>query len=233
MPCIKFGDGSQVKRDTPLSGLDVVAELGLAHDGGIVAWKVNNYLRPLDWKVEDDSEAEFVSIKSSNGLRIYCRSLDFLFVIACRKQLNRKAILRHSIDEGHYWGFADGKATQDDARELQAAMHELVEQDIPFVRELLPIDKAKRIFAEQGEPEIADLFFRANIDPVEVYRCGEQYGYFGGPMAPSTGMLKPLSLRRSLWGLCCSTQRNHRRIVSRRSAAQSRRWRFFRTTRVG
>jgi len=171
-----------------------MAELNLSADSGIVAWKVNNYVRPLDWIVEDDSEAEFISTMSSEGLRIYCRSLDFLFVIACSKAMNCKVILRHSIDEGHYWEFADKEATQSDAYKLHAAMEELVRQDMPFIRKILPIDKAKRIFKEQGEPEIADLFVRTNIDPVEVYRCGDQYGYFGGAMVPSTGVLKTFDI---------------------------------------
>ena len=51
--------------------------------------------------------------------------------------------------------------------------------------EILSIDKAKRVFEEQGEPEIAELFVRANLDPVEVYRCGACYGYFCGTLAPS------------------------------------------------
>ena len=191
---IKFNDGKYVVGESPLSGRAVMAELGLPADGGIVAWKVNNYVRPLEWIVEDDSEAEFINTASKEGLQIYRRSLDFLFVITCRKVMDRKVILRQSISEGHYWEFEDGEATQSDSYKLHAAMNELVRQDIPFVRKNLPLDKAKRIFREQGEPEIADLFVRANIDPVEAYRCGARYGYFCGAMVPSTGVLKTFDI---------------------------------------
>jgi len=191
---IKFSDGKHVAGESPLSGLDAMVKLGLPADGSVVAWKVNNYERPLEWTIENDSEAEFINATSSEGLRIYSRSLDFLFVIACSKVMNRKVILRHSINEEHYWEFADGDASQSDAQKLRETMEELVRQNVPFVREVLPIDKAKRIFETQGEPEIADLFVKANIDPVEVYRCGEQYGYFGGVMVPSTGALKTFNL---------------------------------------
>ena len=191
---IKFRDDKQVTGESPLSGRAAIAKLGLSASSDIVAWKVNNYVRPLEWTVEDDSDAEFIKTTSSEGLRIYSRSLDFLFVIACSKAMNRKVMLRHSINEEHYWEFVDGEASQADAHKVLEAMKELVRQDIPFVREILSIDKATRIFNAQGEPEIADLFVRANIDPVEVYRCGEQYGYFGGAMVPSTGALKTFNL---------------------------------------
>ena len=57
---IKFNDGKYVTGDSPLSGRSAMAELGLPADAGIVAWKVNNYVRPLEWIVEQDSEAEFI-----------------------------------------------------------------------------------------------------------------------------------------------------------------------------
>ena len=191
---IKFNDGNYVIGESPLSGRAAMAELGLSVDDSVVAWSVNNYVRPLEWIVEEDSEAEFIKTTSSEGLKIYRRSLDFLFVITCSKVMNRRAILQHSIGEGHYWEFEDGEATQSDAYKLHAAMTELVRQDMPFIRKLLSIDKARRIFEEQGQPEIVDLFVRANIDPVEVYRCGDQYGYFCGTMVPSTGVLRTFDI---------------------------------------
>ena len=187
---IKFKDGKYVTGESPISGRSAMAELGVPPDSGVVAWRVNNYIRPLEWVVEDDCAAEFITTRMNEGLQVYRRSLDFLFVIACGKALGRKATLRHSIGEGHYWEFENGDATQSDVYKLHATMSEMVRQDIPFIRKVLPIDKAKRVFEEQGEPEIAELFVRANLDPVEVYRCGAQYGYFCGTMAPSTGVLK-------------------------------------------
>lgn len=189
----RFKDAKYVTSEVPLNGFQAMAELGIDPDG-IVAWRVNNYIRPLEWIVEDDCVADFVGVTSSEGLQIYRRSLDFLFSIACSKVLERKPVLRHSIGEGHYWEFEDGEITQSDVYKLHASMHEMVKQGIPFIRKVLPIDKAKRIFIAQGETEIAELFVRANLDPVEVYRCGAQYGYFCGTMAPSTSVLKVFDL---------------------------------------
>ncbi|MDR1048907.1 MAG: nucleoside kinase [Synergistaceae bacterium] len=190
---IKFKDGKYVTSESPLSGRSVMAELGLDREGS-VAWRVNNYVRPLEWVVEDDADAEFITTQSKEGLQIYRRSLDFLFVIASEKALGRRAVLRHSIGEGHYWEFEDGEATQSDVYRLHAAMNDMVRQDLPIIRKILPVDKARRIFEAQGEREIADLFVRANLDPVEVYRCGTQYGYFCCTLAPSAGLLKYFEL---------------------------------------
>ena len=183
-----------ITSETPVTGHNVLADLDSAEKGRVIAWRVNNYTRPLGWVIDDDAKVEFILTTSPDGLRIYQRSLDFLLVIACEKTLNRKAILRHSIGEGHYWELEDGPVTQSDVYKLHAAMSEMVHEDLPITRKILPIDKAKRIFQEQGEPEIADLFVRANLDPVEVYRCSSRYGYFCGAMAPSTGLLRTFDL---------------------------------------
>ena len=184
-----------ITSETPVTGHNVLADLDMTDKGRVIAWSVNNYTRPLGWVIDEDATVEFILTTSPVGLRIYQRSLDFLLVITCDKVLNRKAVLRHSIGEGHYWEFEDGPVNQSDVYKLHAAMSELVHEDLPITRKILPIDKAKRVFQEQGEPEIAALFVRANLDPVEVYRCSSRFGYFcGGTMAPSTGLLRTFDL---------------------------------------
>ena len=189
---------SYIAGDQPLSGHDVMAEMVARHGmpaRRIIAWFVNNYTRPLDWIVDDDATVEFIFTDSPAGLRIYQRSLDFIFVIACAKALGRKAMLRHSIADGHYWELEGGLVSKSDVRKLTAEMTSLIKQDLPITRQLLAIDKARKIFQKHGENEIAELFVRANLDPVEVYLCDGRYGYFcGGTMASSTGILKIFDL---------------------------------------
>ncbi len=189
---------SYIAGDQPLSGHDVMAEMVARHGmpaRRIIAWFVNNYTRPLDWIVDDDATVEFIFTDSPAGLRIYQRSLDFIFVIACAKALGRKAMLRHSIADGHYWELEGGLVSKSDVRKLTAEMTSLIKQDLPITRQLLAIDKARKIFQKHGENEIAELFVRANLDPVEVYLCNGRYGYFcGGTMASSTGILKIFDL---------------------------------------
>ena len=185
---------SYIAGEAPVTGHEVMTEMITKHDmpqRRVIAWFGNNYTRPLDWIVDEDATVEFITSISPMGQRIYKRSLGFVLILACARILKRKAILRHSIADGHYWEFEDGPVTQADIDKIKAEMNDIIRHDTTITREILTIDKARRVFQRQGEPEIAELFVRANLDPVEVYRCGERYGYFcGGPLAPSTGMLK-------------------------------------------
>lgn len=185
---------SYIAGETPVTGHDVMSEMITKHDmpqRKVIAWFVNNYTRPLDWIVDEDATVEFIPTTSPTGLRIYRRTLGFILTIVCARVLGKKAILRHSIAESNYWEFEDCPVTQADIDKIKLEMNEMIRRDSPIVREILTIDKARRVFQRQGEPEIAELFVRANLDPVEVYRCGEHYGYFcGGPLASSTGILR-------------------------------------------
>ncbi len=189
---------SYIAGEAPVTGHDVMSEMITKHDmpqRRVIAWFVNNYSRPLDWIVDEDATVEFIPTTSPTGQRIYKRSLGFILTIACARVLEKKAILRHSIAESNYWEFEDRAVTQADIDKIKIEMNEIIRRDSPIVREILTIDKARRVFQRQGEPEIAELFVRANLDPVEVYRCGERYGYFcGGPLASSAGILRTFDI---------------------------------------
>ncbi len=189
---------SYIAGEAPVTGHDVMNEMVTKHDmsqRGIIAWFVNNYSRPLDWIIDEDATVEFIPSTSTTGQRIYKRTLGFILVIACARVLGRKAVWRHSIADSHYWEFEDFPVTQTDIDKIKIEMNEIIRRDSPIKREVLTIDKARRVFQRQGDSELADLFVRANLDPVEVYRCGERYGYFcGTPLAPSTGQLRVYDL---------------------------------------
>ena len=189
---------SYIAGEAPVTGHDVMDEMITKHDmpqRRVIAWFVNNYTRPLDWIVDEDATVEFIPSTSPMGQRIYKRTLGFVLILACARVLGRKVILRHSIADGHYWEFENKAVTQTDIDKIKTEMNEIIRRDSPIVREILTIDKARRVFQRQSEPEIAELFVRANLDPVEVYRCGERYGYFcGGPLASSTGCVRMFDL---------------------------------------
>ncbi len=181
--------------DGPVSGRDVLLRSGNMSSRNIVAWRVNNYLRSLDWIIDEDSSVEFVDTSSFEGMEVYRRSLSFLLVMASRKALAEEIVIRHSISDGYYWELENRALTAQDVQSVKSCLDEMVGKDIPIKRELLPLDKATRLFRNMGSCECANLFQWSNVDPVEVYRCVDEYGFFYAPLAPSTGYLKVYDLK--------------------------------------
>jgi len=194
---IEVANGPVFSSDVPVTGKSVLSESRPdGEEKTIVAWRVNNYLRSLDWVIEDNTRVEFIDTSSFEGMEVYRRSLSFLLVLACKRGLAKDVVLRHSISEGYYWEFVEGEVTDEDLAVIKATMADLVGKDLPFIRKVVPLDKARRIFDRQGSGEVARLFQWGAVDPVELYRCADMYGYYYAPLAPSTGYLKLYDLKK-------------------------------------
>lgn len=194
---ITFNDIEPLKSSEPLSGEQILSRIcnGKKRPPNVVAWHVNNYLRSLDWVIDDDSLVDFVDTRSFEGMEVYRRSLSFLFVIACRKALGLDPRIRHSISEGYYWEFREGAVSEEQITRIKNELNMLIERNVPIERKMVPVDKARVIFKEQGSPEKAELFRWSGEDPLELYSCEGLYGFFYAPLAPSTAYLKHFDLK--------------------------------------
>ncbi len=179
-----------------LTGQMALAQSGLDDPQRlVVSWRVNHYLRSLQWTLDDDASVEFVDTSSFEGATVYRNSLSFLLTIACHRVLRRRVLVRHSIAEGLFWELEDQALTPQMVQALEEEMARLIAMDLPFLREVVSLDKARQIFERQAMPEKARLLSRVVLDPVELYSCLGEYGYFFTPMVPSTGYLKSFALR--------------------------------------
>lgn len=182
--------------ERPLSGEEILERYsGRGGTSNVVAWHVNNYLRSLDWIIEDDSLVDFVDTSSFEGMEVYRRSLSFLFVIACRKALGLDPRIRHSISEGYYWEFDTGPVSVGQLEKVKEYLKFIIDKDIPIKRMIVSIDKAKQIFRKQDSREKVELFRWCAEDPVELYCCDDIYGFFYAPLAPSTSYLEKFDLK--------------------------------------
>ena len=177
----------RILSEVPLSGPDVLQELGIEGRREVVAWRVNRYLRSLDWTIDEDATVELVDASSSEGMEVYRRTLSFLLVLACRQALGCQISIRHSISNAYYCELSTGPASADQVSRIRRAMRELVAQDISIRRIVVSLDKARRIFDAQGDDDKARLLQWAVQDPVELYSCQGRFGFYYAPLAPSSG----------------------------------------------
>jgi len=184
---VRINDRGNLPFEKPVTGKDILKQLGSSQNRKIVAWHVNHYLRPLSWVVEEETAVDFVDTSSFEGMSVYRSTLSFLLVIAARQALDTDVFIRHSISDGYYCEFADGVADEGKIEQLRSSLEGLVTRDVPIETVILPLDKARKIFEVQGNASKANLLHWTGVDPVMVYRCEGQYGYFYVPLAPSAG----------------------------------------------
>jgi len=187
------GQEMEVARGTRIE--ELVRDLKGKMGSQIVAAVVNNEIRELTFPIEQESDITTVDLSSDDGIRIYQRSLKFLLIKAVHDLFPDKELqVRHSVRRGVFFEIVDYKVTPEDVERLEKRMRELVEQDHKFVKRVVPIDEARRIFLNKGrEDRYRALEFREK-DYVSMYTFDDIEDYFYGYMVPSTGYLKLFGL---------------------------------------
>lgn len=174
---------------------DLVRDLKGKKGSQIVAAVVNNEIRELTFPIEQECIITPVDLSSADGIRIYQRSLKFLLIKAVHDLFPDKELqVRHSVRRGVFFEIVDYKVTAEDVERLERRMRELVDQDHRYVKRVVSIDEARKIFLDQGrEDRYRALEFREK-DYVSIYTFDDIEDYFYGYMVPSTGYLKLFGL---------------------------------------
>ncbi len=193
---VSFDFGVQVMIDAGTALLELAETYKNFYKSIIIAAKVDNSIKELGHKLEEDCRVSFVDLSDEDGIRIYRRSLYFILVKAVNDLYpDRKVVINHSISKGLYCEVAGGKELdEDEVRTIESRMRELSGQRIPFIKKVVPIEAAKERFEKSGRMDrFHAIEFRGNPF-VTVYDCDGYEDYFYGYMAPDTGYIGLFSL---------------------------------------
>ncbi len=168
------------------------------HGGGLpMAALVDGELRELTIPVERDITVKPLPMSSSDGARIYRRSLVFLMTTAAAELFGAKVVVHHALPTGAYYCEPMGRPnfSQEELDQLTTRMQEIVAADDPISRWRMPLDGAMDLFQERGDDDKLRLMAVRDKDYLVLYTLRENADYFFGYMVPSTGYLKTFELR--------------------------------------
>lgn len=166
-------------------------------DPPIVGAIVNGVLRELPFKIDMDSRVTPVTMAETDGMRIYRRSLIFLLDTAFDRMFPEAVLhVDHSIASGGYYCRVEGRPTlsKDELKTLEISMRSIVEKDLPFKREEVPLQEAIEYFTEESELDKVRLLSHRKKDYLTIYELDGHYDYHHGYMVPSAGFLQWFSL---------------------------------------
>jgi uridine kinase len=178
----------------------------------IVGAIVNHELRELTYPIQMDARVSPVTMGTPDGMHIYRRSLTFLMEAAF-EDLYPDAILGidHSVASGGYYCQIEGRQplSDDELRQLEARMWEIVAEDHPLRRREVPLDQAMAYFQSKGYTDKVRLLAHRRKDYLALYRLGDHMDYHHGYMVPSTGYLKWFGLSFTNGGFTLRFPRRH------------------------
>ncbi len=136
-----------------------------------------------------------ITYQNEEGRRIYERSLRFVLLLAVKRVLPGTHLrIEHSIGWGLYMRLLERALDEETVQKLEKEMRGIVEQDLPFQKEIWTRQQAIEYFTREGQADKAKLLAYRPADYFPVYLCGGMAEYFYGSMLPSTGYVKAFHL---------------------------------------
>ena len=199
---IALPDGSVKELAAGATVADVAASIGAGLAKAALAGKVDGTLVDLTATVTDGSTVEIITAKSPEALHIMRHSCAHIMAEAVQELYPGTQIaFGPATDDGYFYDFElPNNISSDDFDAIEKKMAEIVKADEPFVREVVSIDEAKKIFADQRFKleHIDDL----TDQEISIYRHGSFVDLCAGPHVPSAGKIgafKMMKLAGAYW----------------------------------
>ena len=199
---IALPDGSVKELAAGATVADVAASIGAGLAKAALAGKVDGTLVDLTATVTDGATVEIITAKSPEALHIMRHSCAHIMAEAVQELYPGTQIaFGPATDDGYFYDFElPSNISSDDFGAIEKKMTEIVKADEPFVREVVSIDEAKKIFADQRFKleHIDDL----TDQEISIYRHGSFVDLCAGPHVPSAGKIgafKMMKLAGAYW----------------------------------
>jgi threonyl-tRNA synthetase len=182
--------------NTPVK--DLLAARGLLGND-VVAAIVNGAIVDLHTPVADDAKLEPLRQDHPKALEVIRHSTAHVMADAVQRLFPKTQVtIGPSIENGFYYDFfrPDGKAfSEADLAAIELRMGEIISGQLPFVREEISREEAKKLFTSMGETfklEIIDAIPEGQA--ISLYRHGDWVDVCKGPHVPNTKYLQGVKL---------------------------------------
>ncbi len=190
-------DGETLTVEVPVRVEEFVPRFQTSHKAQIVAALVNNELKELGQKIEAPcTTVRFLDLTSEDGIRIYQRSLSFVFIRATMEIFyGCRVKVHHSLSKGLYCEFDYNRTlSTEDIEQIRRRMQDIIDRDEPFLKETVSTEVAAKLFNQHGMEAKEKLMKYRRHEYIHLYNLGWLRDYFYGYMVPSTGYLKIFGL---------------------------------------
>ncbi|MBR5456349.1 MAG: nucleoside kinase [Bacteroidaceae bacterium] len=192
--CINNGETRDFPRGVTLK--EIYDGFGLDMPHGVLAARVNNVTEGLALRLYRHKDVEFIDITSDDGMRMYVRSLTFIFMKAMNEMFPGKVVrFENAISKGYYCRMEhpvdDGQVAT-----LRSRMREIVASDIPFKRVECHTQDAIEVFRSMGRHDKVQLLETYDHLYTSYYELdGYVDSYYNG-LVPSTGYISLFEVER-------------------------------------
>lgn len=197
MLTLTFGDTTiNAKEGSVL--LDVMQHFAPACSSPVVAGVFNGEPYDLQRPLEKNGSISFVEVNEAEGMRVYNRTLLFLFLTAAKKLYpDVKIEVRNTLGSALYCiENGSGQLDAEKLQQIKKQMLEMVQKKSKITLERLSKAKAMSRFSGLCSEDSKSLLCAVHDDAIiTVYYLEGEIGYFFGPMCPDAGYVRYFELQ--------------------------------------
>ena len=199
MTVITLPDGSQRTFDSPVTVLDVAADIGPGLAAATIAGQVNGQLMDASDLLREDSSLRIITSRDSEGLDIIRHSCAHLVGHAVKQLFpEAKMVIGPVIEDGFYYDIAiDEPFLLSDLEKIENRMLELAKTDYAVIKKVMPRDAVIDQFVHRGEDfKLRLIDEMPNERHMALYFHEEYVDMCRGPHVPNTKFLRHFKLTK-------------------------------------
>jgi len=187
---IHFPDGAVRQFEAGVSGRAIAESLSKSLAKKAVLIRLDGRLLDLDRPLSTGGAIEILTRDHADALETLRHDVSHILAQAVQELFpGTQVTIGPAIEDGFYYDFARSEPfSLDDFGAIEARMKEIVDRDLPIVREVWDRDAAIAHFKEIGEIYKAEIISDLPAEEeITVYRQGDWKDLCLGPHLPSTG----------------------------------------------
>jgi threonyl-tRNA synthetase len=192
---IGLPDGSSREYPAGTTAREVAESIGSRLAGAALAARVNGEVWDLHRPIRESASVEILTERQPEALDVLRHSTAHVLATAVRRLHPGAGIgFGPAIDDGFYYDFeVERPFTPEDLEAIEDRMHEVVNEDLPFVRE--EVDRGEAEWRFKDDPlKLERLAELGDDEVISIYSDGSFVDLCRGPHVPSTGRIKHFKL---------------------------------------
>ena len=186
---ITFPDGNKKEVDKGISGLDLASQISKSLAKESVAIKINNEIKDISLPINSDASVAILKRDSDEALELIRHDCAHVMAEAVQELFpGTQVTIGPAIENGFYYDFArDEPFTVADLPKIEKRMHDIIQRNKNFVREVWSKEESIKHFKDKGEDYKVELINDLpNNEEISIYKQGDWLDLCRGPHMVST-----------------------------------------------
>ena len=186
---ITFPDGNKKEVDKGINGLELASQISKSLAKESVAIKINNEIKDISLPINGDASVAILKRDSEEALELIRHDCAHVMAEAVQELFPETQVtIGPAIENGFYYDFArDEPFTVADLPKIEKKMHDIIQRNKNFIREVWSKEESIKYFKDKGEDYKVELINDLpDNEEISIYKQGDWLDLCRGPHMVST-----------------------------------------------